>query len=47
MKFWRRKKKEEVKLTQEEFLELIYKRLGWVLFWVVVFGIVILNNLPD
>ena len=32
---------------QMDLLLAIYKRLGWVLFWVILFGLLILIGLPD
>ena len=43
MKFWKKKtKKKEVKEekpNQLELLEMIYSRLGWIIFWLVIIAI--------
>lgn len=33
--------------TEKEMLEKIHKRLGWVLFWVIFFSIIILARISD
>lgn len=34
-------------MKENEILEEIHKRLGWIMFWIIVMGLVISSNVSD